>query len=188
MSDTSPQMRASHMRANVASLSMLGADGERIRRDHPDLVKPVERALRVSWLPLRLNAELIEAVEARCGDELTRAWVHASIGSSMKGTLLGPIVDGLVRLGLGPQHGLSRCQQGWNLLYRASGRLVCPVVERGHTQLVLKDTPPPIRTPSYLRALQYAFEGVALHLGAQAIASDHSAGETVEFNVRWRVD
>ena len=161
------------------------AQAEAIRRECRALIEPVEAALRVSWLPLELNSALIARVEEISGREATRSWVHASLLRSMKGTLLKPVVDGLTRLGLGPQHGLRRCSYGWNLLYKNAGHLECTHAEIGKATLVMVDAPAEATTESYLRALASAFEGVAIGLGGQHVEADFVQGEHISFSVRW---
>ena len=172
------------MQSNVACLEEL-SESAVIRQECRALIEPVEAALRVSWLPLRLNSALIERVEEIAGQEAARRWVHASIGRSMHGTLLKPVVDGLSRLGLGPQHGLRRCSYGWDLLYKHAGRLECTHAEVGEATLVLSGAPSEALTPSYLRALTNAFEGIVLELGGAEVSGEPSKRRYAEFNVRW---
>ncbi|MFK7998642.1 MAG: hypothetical protein AB8H86_03555 [Polyangiales bacterium] len=182
---TSAQMRASHMQSNVACLDVL-TEAAAIRRSCASLIRPVEAALRISWLPLELNTALIEEVESTCGSEEARKWVYASIRRSMHGTLLRPVVDGLTRLGLGPQHGLRRCSYGWDMLYKHAGRIECTHAEVGEATLVLRDAPEMARTPSYLRALAFAFEGIAVELGGDDVEAEVTEGTHMEFSMRWK--
>jgi hypothetical protein len=172
------------MQSNVACLKVL-AEAQTIRRSFPSLIDPVEAALRISWLPLELNTALIEEVETTCGHDEARKWVHASIRRSMHGTLLKPVVDGLTRLGLGPQHGLRRCSYGWDLLYKNAGRIECTYSEVGEATLVLSGAPKIALTPSYLRALAAAFEGIVMELGGVEVKADFTEGRSIEFSMRW---
>lgn len=178
-------MRASHMLSNVACLDVL-AEASALRRNCAALIRPVEAALRISWLPLELNTALIEQVESTCGSEETRKWVYASIRRSMHGTLLKPVVDGLTRLGLGPQHGLRRCSYGWDMLYKHAGHIECTYAEVGEATLVLHKAPQIARTPSYLRALAFAFEGIAVELGGDDVKAEVTEGARIEFSMRWK--
>ena len=172
------------MQSNVACLDEL-PEAATIRQECRMLIEPVESSLRISWLPLELNTALIEEVETRCGADAARRWVHASIRRSMLKTLLKPVVDGLTRLGLGPQHGLRRCEYGWDLLYKNAGRLECTHAEVGEATLLLSGAPKCALSPSYLHALGFAFEGIVMELGATEAEAELTLSKYAKFQVRW---
>lgn len=173
------------MQSNVACLDTL-PEAEAIRRACAALIAPVETALRISWLPLDLNAALIEEVERICGLEAAKTWVHASLLRSMKSTLLKPVVDAVMYLGLGaPQHGLKRCSYGWDLIYKSAGQVECTHAGVGEATIVLSDPAAEVRTPTYLRAVASAFEGFVLGTGGHKPVSEIKNGRRIEFSLRW---
>lgn len=178
------QMRASQMKSGLRSLETL-AEVNTIRRECRSLIEPVEAALRISWLPFELNSALVEQVEVVCGPEAAAGWAQESIRRSMSGTLLRPIFDGLMRLGLGPQHAIKRCAAGWDLLYKNAGRLECTRTEANEATLILSGAPKVMRAPSYLRSIAATYAGIAMELGGRDVETNFVVNRHVEFSVRW---
>ncbi|MFK7998641.1 MAG: hypothetical protein AB8H86_03550 [Polyangiales bacterium] len=177
-------MRASQMKSGIRSLDTLAEAGT-IRRECRSLIEPVEAALSVSWLPFELNSALVERVEEICGAEAAAGWAQESIRRSMSGTFLKPILDGLMRLGLGPKHAIRRCAAGWDLFYKNAGHLECSANDHEAT-LILSGAPRVILAPSYLRSIAATYGAIALELGAGDVKADFVVGRYVEFSVRWK--
>src|SRR5690606_28152466 len=119
-----PEMRASHVKQNVASLGDLGpATAERIRTDVPDVVRRASESVGVAWLPVELDVRLTCAVDRIAGRERMREWSRSSIVRATQGPLLRPIVAAIKRIGLTPHSALGHVQRGWGLVYRGCGEL-----------------------------------------------------------------
>src|SRR5687768_11064744 len=119
-----PEMRASHLKSNVESLAALGAAREsEIRAAVASVVRAVEDASRVAWLPLALDVRLTEAVAHACGLEGMKRWSSDAIVRSADGPLLGPVIRGLHAIGLAPATTLKRAPYAWGLVYRGCGEL-----------------------------------------------------------------
>ena len=182
------QMRASHMQSNIDMLAELDAkDRDAIYARCGADIERVSHALPITWLPLASNTDLIDCVYEVVGDEGACAWVHASMRCSMERTLLRPIVDGLRRIGLGPHHGLKRCEAAWHIMYKDAGTLTCELAETGRATLKLHDAPTEMMRGSYLSALLDAFEGVAVELGGRQVSKKMTPSATgALFEFTWR--
>lgn len=166
-------MRASQIDSNLRSLAALGAERERaIREQLPDVVRAVEQASRVAWLPVELDIRLTDAVERACGLERMKRWARDAIERSSEGWLLRPVVIGLSALGLTPDGALKRVPSAWPLVFRDSGRLHYEHADRHGITLVHSDVPAAIcRSPTYLESIAGSFEGVAEIGGAKQVRS-----------------
>lgn len=185
---TIPQMRASHMRANVSSLAGLGEENEaKVRAACPDTIAEIDAAIRSAWLPLKLDLELTQCVEDVCGREAAKEWARQAILASMRGTLLGPVLVGLIRLGLGPQHGLRRVPGGWNLIYKNCGEVTCEA-RVGRAELVVREVPPETFAESYVHGIGAAFEGIiaALH-GRLEESVIRAQNASLHYTLTWTV-
>ncbi|MFK7999316.1 MAG: hypothetical protein AB8H86_06945 [Polyangiales bacterium] len=180
-----PQMKASHMQSNVVCLALLGEAKEaEVRAACSEIIAEIDASIRSTWLPVELDVVLTQAVEDICGAEATEEWARQAVYQSAKGPLMGPIIGGLTRLGLGPRHGLRRVPAVWNLIYRNCGSMSCEA-DPGVASLVLK-SPTPKMNDTYLRGIGAAFEGLILILGSTVTESTAKieAGE-VRYRVRW---
>ncbi|MGE0785963.1 MAG: hypothetical protein AB7S26_09765 [Sandaracinaceae bacterium] len=189
-----PLMRASHLLSNVHALSDLGADvEEQVRERCGDVITEIEGAVRVAWMPLELDVRLTQTVYDLCGPERLREWGHAAITKSTEGPLLGPIVEGLRRLGMTPTTALRRVPYGWDLIYRHCGEVRFegeeePPEHGEHTvRLTVAHTPALLRGRSYLIGIAGAFDGVIAFGGGREGRSDHVVdGDVVTFHCRWQ--
>ncbi len=119
-------MRASHVHANLRSLELMGQDQAQRVRDavDPDVLRAIESATRVAWLPVELDLELSEAVDRILGPQALTDWSRLAMQDSFRGPLLGPVVDGAVRLfGLHPGRLAKVFPRGWTQIYRGCGDL-----------------------------------------------------------------
>ena len=168
-----PEMRASHLQSNVQSLGMLGPEHERaIREEVADVVRAVESASRVAWLPLELDIQLTAAVERACGRERMKRWARDAIERSAETWLLRPVVVGLSALGLTPPGALKRLQTGWSLMYRTCAAVHYEHADEHGITLVHTDAPDAmIGDLTYLEGIAGAFEGIAEVGGATHVRS-----------------
>lgn len=181
-----PQMKASHMQSNVVCLSLLGPEDEaRVRALCPEVIAEIDASIRTAWLPVELDVVLSQAVEDVCEFDQLAEWARQAVYQSARGPLMGPILDGLTRLGLGPRHALRRLPNIWNLIYKNCGSLSCDA-EPGHAEIVLSSPPMDTLGESYLRGVGAAFEGGVCALGGRIDENivDIDADE-VRFTLRW---
>lgn len=133
-----PQIRGSQVKENVASLSLLGSDLEAKIRDRlsPATLRRVEESTRLDWLPLEMDLELTETVSTVAGRDAFLRWSRTTMGNSLQGTFLGPLVDGAVAIfGLQPTGILKVATRGWNLIFRGCGTLRYRSDARGECEL-----------------------------------------------------
>lgn len=166
-------MRASHIDSNLRSLAALGAERERaIREQVPEVVRAVEAASRVAWLPLELDIQLTDAVERACGLERMKRWARDALGRSSEGWLLRPVVVGLSALGLTPEGALKRVPSGWPLIYRDCGQLHYQHADEHGITLVHSEVPAAmIENSTYLEGIAGAFEAIAEIGGGRQVRS-----------------
>ena len=90
-----PEMRASHLKSNVESHAELGAERDRaIRHAVADVVRTIEEASRVAWLPLgagdnthcvRTNGRIFEWITARTQHRPSCDLYHAALELRLHG-------------------------------------------------------------------------------------------------------
>ncbi len=180
-------MRASQLQAYIDAMECLSTEHERlVRAKCSETIAGIEEAIRTAWLPLRYASEVTLAVEDICGRESAATVSRRSIERSMQGTLLGPILGGLVRLGLGPEHAFKRAPAAWNLVYKNCGHLTFHD-KTDHVLLRVIGAPALMRHAAYLRALSVSFEGMVFALGGEDAEVTYRESDTlVEFEIRWK--
>lgn len=178
-------MKASHMKSNVVCLALLGEAKEaEVRAACSEVIAEIDASIRTSWLPLELDVILSQSVADLCGTESVAEWARQAVYQSARGPLMGPIIDGLTRLGLGPRHGLRRVPAAWNLIYRNCGKITCDA-DAGTASLVLR-SPPKEMNETYLHGIGAAFEGLILILGSAVTESTaDTRGDEVHYRLRW---
>lgn len=185
-----PEMRASHLKSNVESLSELGAESDRaIRHAVADVVRTIEEASRVAWLPLELDVRLTEAVAAACGLESTKRWSSGAIVRSADGPLLRPLIHGLQAMGLTPATALKRAPYAWGLIYRGCGEL--RFEPEGEREIVLTQDDAPdamLASRTYCEGIAGAFDGAVQIAGGRQPRSVVEIDPTlrcVRYRCRW---
>ncbi len=183
-----PQVRAGHLRSSLGALSALGADDcERVRQRLGESVQKMEGPLRISWVPIEYAVDLCDAVDGVCGPDRMWAWSRESILETTRGPLLGPLLEGFKRLGLGPGQVFRRLEGGWNLLHRNCG--VVRLAEQDgptHGTVVLEDIPEPVRSRTYLAAIGASLEAIMATLDAREAQVDVELMDaTAQFDIRW---
>lgn len=174
------------MQSNVVCLSLLGEKDEaQVRALCPKIITEIDASIRTRWLPVELDVVLSQTVEDVCGFDRLAEWSRQAVYQSARGPLMGPILDGLTRLGLGPRHALRRLPNIWNLIYKNCGSLTCDA-EPGHAGIILSAPPLDTLSESYLRGVGAAFEGAVCALGGtmdeNRIEIDK---DEVRFSLRW---
>jgi hypothetical protein len=185
-----PEMRGSHLKANVESLAHLGPEPERAIRDAVHgVVRAVEESSRVAWLPLALDVELTEAVDRACGRARMKHWCRDAIARSTEGPLLRPLILGLQALGFAPHNTLKRAPYGWTLIYRGCGELRYERVSERECALVQDDVAPAmLASEPYLDGIAGAFEAAIAIAGGRdpEVTAEHDlAQRRVLYRCRW---
>lgn len=147
-------MRAGHLKENVAALRSLGAEFEsRIRARQLANIQIIDRAARMEWLPVRLDAELMEAIAAEGGLPAVHKLNSQAITKTIEGPLLRPLVEGAIKLfGFAPSALVRWTRHAYLQIYRDCGDVV---VNEERTLVSV------FGLPSYLRASAPWLEGVA---------------------------
>ena len=178
-----PAIRASFFHANLAALSALGADAERrVRARIPaELLREIEEAARVAWLPVEHDVLLTDAIDAELGRAALRRWARDGVLRATEGPLLSPIVRSARAIfGITPASMLRRAPQAWRMLYRDCGRLVYEAVGERGARVELLDSPAVLlRSTPYLDGLGAGLEAAMVltgHQGEARLAVDTAAG------------
>jgi hypothetical protein len=152
-------MRAGHLKENVSALHHLGPEIEaRVRRRQQANIGLIERAARMEWLDVRLDAELMEAIALEAGLAAVRRLNSDAITKTMEGPLLRPLVDGALKLfGFTPSSLVRWAGHAYQQIYRD-----CGAVEVSEDRCLLRVTglPPALRRSApWLEGLAGAIEG-----------------------------
>jgi hypothetical protein len=147
-------MRAGHLKENVAALRGLGPELEaRIRARQRASIDAIERAGRMEWLPVRLDAELMEAIAAEGGLRAVHKLNSEAITKTIEGPLLRPLVEGAIKLfGVTPSSLVRWTRHAYLQIYRDCGDVL---VNEDRTLVSVTGL------PAHLRASQPWLEGIA---------------------------
>lgn len=187
------EMRAAHIKENLASLPMLGDERGRAARARldPALVQRIESETRLSWLPLDCDVQLTAAVAAEAGELGVYEWSREAMRRTAVTPLLGPLFRGAVGLfGLSPLGAFRWVQSGWDSIYRGCGRWTHEPSGEGSLVLLHHDAPPPMRRPrTYRLGIAGAFHGVIDVFGYTGSVTTPEPREdeaTVRYELQWR--
>ncbi len=117
-------MRASVIQGNLADLQRLGPKVVDEVHGQLDLrvVQSIERAGRISWLPLQLDLELAAAVDNVVGRSERVEWARTSMLRSLRTPLLEPLWRAAFRVfGMSPGALYRAVPPGWGAVYRNVG-------------------------------------------------------------------
>ena len=162
-------MRASHLLSNVGALGSLGAQAAaQIREQAATPIAEIERSIRTAWLPLQLDIELTDAIEAAVGRERMRDLAREAIAVSAEGPLLGPFVRALHAVGLSPHAAFRVAPKAWKGVYRYCGELEVERTGEREVTITQREAPAEIlESDSYAHGIAAAFEGVVLIAGGR---------------------
>jgi hypothetical protein len=157
-----PEMRAAQLKEDLPALLELGegtAAAIRARLD-PEVLRRIESATRVDWLPLEVDLALVRAVGAEVGDDGLRRWGRAAARRNTN-ALFRPLVETAVRLfGFTPAGVFKFLPQAWKAAFRGCGELRVDPVAPGELRIVLASPPDAARDPAFLVSIAGAFETV----------------------------
>jgi hypothetical protein len=153
-SESTPTVRATHLKDDLWALGELGPAASRIRaRLRPETLAAIAEAHGTEHLPIALNVEMAEAVFAEAGADGTRRWGTASLLHSFEG-FFKPLFLGLTRvLGTSPATLFKAFPQGWSATYRGCGHFTVTHPGPGVTRLIVRDLPKELRGTPYLSAV-----------------------------------
>jgi len=150
-------IRAGQAQANLKALGLLKpATRERVQRHlSPETIEAIRNANRFTWIPVKLDIEVTEAVHEECGETGLTDWAKESFLQAMKTPVLGPMYNGIVRLfNIQPAGMFKLAPLAWRAAYRNCGELTIEEVSSG-----LKGTISSL--PAILAASRPYFIGVA---------------------------
>ena len=154
-----PSMRAGHLKENVSALRDLGAELEaRVRRRQRGNIGVIERAARMEWLDVRLDAELMDAIAAEAGLPAVRRLNSEAITKTIEGPLLRPLVEGAIKLfGFTPSSLLRWTGHAYQQIYRDCGGVE---VSEDRRLVSVSGLPPVLRSSTaWLEGLAGAIDG-----------------------------
>lgn len=185
-----PAVRASHLKDDLWALDELGHAAPRVKaRLRPGTIPTIEQASRTEHLPVALNVELAEAVQAEAGEKGLRLWGTTSFLHSLDG-FFKPLFLGLTKA-ISPSPGLlfKAFPQGWLTTYRDCGHVVVAHPGAGQTRLTVQELPPELRTPSFLTAVCGTLEGafwISRYEGRAALERWSPGSSEASWLVAWR--
>ena len=123
------------------------------------LLKDVQAATAVAWLPIALNVELADTIARSLGPERARPFFRDMLLAEYQSSLFRPFIEGISRLfGVGPSVFVKMAPRGWELVYRACGTLTPMDVGPGEARLVLSELPEAcVRNALWLDAVRSTF-------------------------------
>lgn len=158
-----PAVRASYMKQLFATLGARGVL-EAIDRHDPELVRQVEAASRVSWLPVSLNVRAVEAAAASLGDEQALALFAECVYGQFETPLWHNFISGALRL-LGRTPGsLGRwIPQAIQIIFRDCGKWSVENRAPNELTLTVRELPPELAAHRlWLRSLAVGMTPVFL--------------------------
>ncbi|HTP49608.1 MAG TPA: hypothetical protein VMK42_02830 [Anaeromyxobacteraceae bacterium] len=154
-------IRGTQLKEDVAALAWLGpeASAEVVRRLDPDLLRQIEEASRVDWLPHRIVVELVHRIRDVSGEEAVRGWSRAAVNGALRGSLFRPFLEGVVAVfGLSPLAACKILPKAYSAALKDCGVLHLESASPGRSELVLEGLPPEARDRTWLVSVAGGFE------------------------------
>ena len=96
----------------------------------------------LSWLPIELNIEIVEAVAEVLGPLRFAEFTRAYVAEIMPRPPLGALIDlGTKMIGVSPESFLRWWDKGWNAVYRGCGKVRGFVTDSTHGRVVYEKMP-----------------------------------------------
>jgi hypothetical protein len=115
------QVRASLLKQMLAGIDSLGMDvSTRARALIPGhIIRQLDEASRIDWVPMELNVPLVEAVEKVLGTERAQAHWRRDSTRILESPLMGPVTHGVMSLlKLSPETLFGFAPKSFSLIYR----------------------------------------------------------------------
>ncbi len=179
------------MHGNVADLEQFGPEtSERIRQNLPaGVLRDIENARRLAWLPLEHDLRLSSAVSGVVGRQRHHDWARSSMGRSLQSPLLQPLWQGAFRLfGMSPGALFRAVPSGWQAVYRDVGSPSL-LAEPDQARLTITEiTDALVASPAYLEALCGTFAALldtARTPGVVEVVDFDPKARRIEYVARW---
>lgn len=96
----------------------------------------------LSWVPIELDIEIVEAVAEILGPTRFTEFTRAYVAEIMPRPPLGALIDlGTKMIGVSPESFLRWWDKGWNAVYRGCGKVKGSVVDGAHGHVVYEQMP-----------------------------------------------
>jgi hypothetical protein len=156
-----PEIQARHTHSSLEALHDLypSAEAKVLERVSPLVRQALGAALRLDYLPVMVDLEVAAAIRDELGSRGARAVARESLRRTLHGNLLG----GLVRLatvlfGRTPSGLLRLSERGYAQICRDCGTLRLASAGEKEAELRLDHLPQELNLPSYLDAMAGALE------------------------------
>jgi hypothetical protein len=156
-----PEIKASHTRTSLDVLGELfPSSAPRVMTRLSPLVKEaLAQAMRLDYLPVMVNLEVVEAINAELGVRGARQVARESLRRTLSGPLLGGLVStATVLFGNTPPGLLRWLGRGYGWVCRDCGDFKLIRAESGRVEVRLEELPEELNIPSYLEAMAGALE------------------------------
>jgi hypothetical protein len=184
-------MLASFIQGSLLAIDRLDPDlGQGVRAAmKPELLKELESASPVSWLPAGVDIELTERFLEVAGEERAFRALRDNMANALNSAVLKPMLDGaFVVFGRSPAKMLKWTSKMWSLLYRRCGQLV--LARSGDRSAVIEgiDLPPElVANANYMKGIAVALLGFFDILGIDAECDLRELGEgRASFLLSWK--
>jgi len=154
-------IRGTQLKEDVAALPWLGreASAEVIRRLSPGVLRQIEEASRVDWLPHALVVEIVRCIRDVSGEEAVRGWSRAAVNGALQGSLFRPFLEGVVAIfGLSPIAACKVLPKAYSAALKDCGELRVESIGPGRAELVLSGLPREARDRTWLISVAGGFE------------------------------
>jgi hypothetical protein len=183
-----PEIKARHTRTSLEVMGELypAAEPRVVARLSPLVKQALDAALRLDYLPVMVNLEVVEAIRAELGPRGSRQVARESLRRTLTGPLLGGLVATAVTLfGRTPPGLLRWVGRGYGWVCRDCGEFRLVTAEAGRVELRLEDLPEELNVPSYLDAMAGALEAFldVCRVDGSVTASPWPGG--ARFEVHW---
>jgi len=184
-------MRASVIQGNLVDLERLGprVEDEIHRVLDVRIVRSIERAGRIAWLPLQHDLDLAAAVDKVVGRSERVEWARTSMLRSLRTPLLEPLWRAAFRVfGMSPGALFRAIPPGWSAVYRNVGS-VKHISRPCAAKLILSQLPEVLFADlGYLEGMCGTFTAlleIASVPGTVEVARIDARRRTIEYAARW---
>lgn len=185
------QVRAPVTKAILELLEELPAeDRDAIRAGAPAAVTQVEGTARSDRLPLSVQLEILEQVDARLGRAGYLDLCRTHFTRTVNTPLVRPILDGAVRLfGMSPKAIFKMFSRTWSMMSTEAGLIECVRLEPDTVEIVVRDLPMEERRADlFIEGFAATFSGV-LDLfdvdGSIELAEVDEEARSARYTGRW---
>jgi hypothetical protein len=139
-----PAVRAKFLQLWLSSFERFAPDAvtQLCARVGDDKLRAIGELSMLSWVPIELDIEIVDAIAEVLGKERFHAFTLAYVAEIMPRPPLGALIDlGAKMLGLSPQSFLRWWDKGWKAVYRECGKVKGFVQDENHGSIVYEKMP-----------------------------------------------